>query len=410
LHQYLSLFRNHPDGNSCADNDEEHPRHYLETKSVLRQIAGIGSDFVIIAQRTGEVDDCSFSTPEFRGLKSEDLLAGGFLERVHVADRPACLGALNRACHDGEKINIELRLRCLSSEHASECFCWIEMTCSAFQTVKNSETDEAGSVLCVSRDITYWKEREQELIARERAAQEAIETKSRFLSNMSHELRTPLNAIIGFSEMMKLPGITEQNEQQMVEYAGIIHDSGRHLLGVVNDVFDMSQLEVGKYKLDPQIFRVADLVSTGVDLVQLEAENKGVRFVVGDFDHALQMSADWRVCRQALVELLAGYLKCEPESGRVHLAIRSDADLLELIVTGSPFDGGAELPRFSVGAQLQGFVDLLHGCLHVTTNATGQNEVTLRLQRGLPVDVELSSVVPIDNLADRGSQRFKLTA
>ena len=81
------------------------------------------------------------------------------------------------------------------------------------------------------------------------AAIELSQTKSTFLAQMSHELRTPLNAIIGFSEIMKM-GMLGEIQEQYKEYADNIHDSGQHLLAIVNNVLDMAKLENGEYYLD----------------------------------------------------------------------------------------------------------------------------------------------------------------
>jgi len=78
----------------------------------------------------------------------------------------------------------------------------------------------------------------------------ASRAKSEFLSNMSHELRTPLNAIIGFSELMQHVGANEGMDPKVLEYACHISQAGRHLLGIVNDILDMSKIESGTFALD----------------------------------------------------------------------------------------------------------------------------------------------------------------
>lgn len=413
MHQYFSLFRGHLSadqaGVSCVEHDGNVHNNSLENNDTLRQIAKVGSDFVTVHRRTGDVDDCSFSTQNFHGLQQGDLLDGGFMERVHIADRPACLGAFSRACHDGGKVHVELRLRCPSPDRASDFFRWIEMTCTAFEADEHDMSGER-QVLCVNRDITRWKQREEQLMALEQTAQESIETKTRFLSNMSHELRTPLNAIIGFSEMMKLPGITAQNEQQMVEYAGIIHESGRHLLGVVDEVLDMSQLEAGEYKVNPEIFNLADLVNASVELVQFEAEEKSVRVIIHGLDETLQMNADLRACKLALVELLAGRIKMASVRDKIHLAIKTDEHFIIFVATGSQLHHEKEFCSFSVGRQLQKFVGLLQGSLHVELNDAGQDEVALRLPTGLPSRSTVSNIVSIEHRVDCVSPPLKKTA
>ena len=311
LRQYFSLFANtafkSTKGAQIARESTENG-YSLEHNDALRQIAGAGCDLVSMHHRTGEVIDCSFSDLTFHGLERGDLQGAAFLERVHIADRPAFLGALSQACHGNEKVRVELRLSCPSMDGAADYFCWIEMACSSLREPGRRDDEGGAPVMCVTRDITHFKEREQELIDLQRETLETLEIKTRLLSNMSHELRTPLNAIIGFSEMMKLPGITAQNEQQMVEYAGFINDSGRHLLGVVDEVFEFSQLAEGQSRGAPRNFSLGDLVSASMELVQLEAEEKKQRLVIGEYDEALEMNADWQVCKQVLVALLVAQI------------------------------------------------------------------------------------------------------
>ena len=94
-------------------------------------------------------------------------------------------------------------------------------------------------------------------------AQEANRAKSAFLANMSHELRTPLNAIMGFSEVMMDQHLGPINNARYLSYSADIHASGRHLLGIINDVLDLAKIESGKMSLDDaEEFALAPSLST----------------------------------------------------------------------------------------------------------------------------------------------------
>ncbi len=367
----------------------------LDSGFSLQKIVRLGSDFVALVQRTGEVDDCSFSNAHFHGLDKSDLLDSGFMELVHIGDRPACLAAFSQAVHEKQRVQVELRLRCHPNEDTSNYFRWIELVCSPVQSAQNEQ------VLCLARDISHWKEREAQLIAREQAAHDQIETKTRLLVNMSHELRTPLNTIIGFSQMMKLPGITVQNERQMVEYAGIIFDSGQDLLGVVDEVLDMSQFDAGEYELAPEIFSVSDLVSASVELVQLEAKEKNVRFLITGHEDDPQMNADLAACKQALCELLASQIN-GAAGGRVHLKVKMGEGTVRFVVTASVLDAGDQIAVFKSGLQLRNFVDVLSGGLNVTSSQSNRNEVVLELPQNLCSDKKVCNIV---SLAPKGNER-----
>jgi len=103
----------------------------------------------------------------------------------------------------------------------------------------------------------------------ERTAQLAVANrhKSEFLANMSHELRTPLNAIIGFSEALREKMFGELNAKQE-EYLNDIHDSGRHLLSLINDILDLSKVEAGRMDLDVSMFAAQDALNAALSLVR----------------------------------------------------------------------------------------------------------------------------------------------
>ena len=113
-----------------------------------------------------------------------------------------------------------------------------------------------------------------------RRAEAANIAKSRFLATMSHELRTPLNAILGFSEVMKCELLGPMQNENYKEYAGNIHDSGRHLLQLINEILDLSRIEAGRYELHEEPVRLTDIVEDCLRLLMLRAESKGLQVVL----------------------------------------------------------------------------------------------------------------------------------
>lgn len=179
--------------------------------------------------------------------------------------------------------------------------------------------DEDGKVtgfLQTGLDITAHRRSEEKLLQAKLEAEAASCTKSEFLANMSHELRTPLNSIIGFSDILIERVFGELNEKQL-KYVNNISGSGKHLLGLINDILDLSKVEAGKMDLHYSEFTVdsvfEEVKSTLFPLAQ--AKSLEINFVVGpDFG---DIQADRSRLIQILYNLVSNAIKFTPEGGRV---------------------------------------------------------------------------------------------
>jgi signal transduction histidine kinase/DNA-binding response OmpR family regulator len=168
------------------------------------------------------------------------------------------------------------------------------------------------------------------------AAEAANQAKSTFLANMSHELRTPLNAIIGYSEMLQEEVIDNGNEELTPDLQKI-HGAGRHLLGLINDILDISKIEAGKMDLFYETFAIRDLLSDVMGMITPLAEKNNNRFVVDAPPDLGLMEADQTKVRQVLFNLLANACKFT-EGGLVTLNItttdegRSTTEVSETVI------------------------------------------------------------------------------
>jgi two-component system, cell cycle sensor histidine kinase PleC len=157
----------------------------------------------------------------------------------------------------------------------------------------------------------------EELSAARHVAETANRTKSLFLAQMSHELRTPLNAINGFSEIIREQIVGPIGEPRYVEYAGLIHTAGRHLLNLINDLLDLSKIEAGKMELEPERIDVTAFTDGCLDYVREAARTKHIALGSTNDDASLWFQADARLAKQALLNLLSNALKYTPEGGKV---------------------------------------------------------------------------------------------
>ena len=185
-----------------------------------------------------------------------------------------------------------------------------------------------------------------------RRAEGANVAKSRFLATMSHELRTPLNAILGFSEVMKAEILGPMQNPTYKEYASNIHDSGRHLLHLINEILDLSRIEAGRYELNEEPSRLIDIAEDCHRLLKLRAESKGLRIVLDFEDHLPQIWVDERAIRQICLNLLSNALKFTPKGGTITIRIAMTESGGQLV---SVKDTGPGIPKDEIPKVLQAF-------------------------------------------------------
>jgi two-component system cell cycle sensor histidine kinase PleC len=185
-----------------------------------------------------------------------------------------------------------------------------------------------------------------------RRAEAANRAKSRFLATMSHELRTPLNAIMGFSEVMKAELLGPVTNKTYLEYSENIHESGRHLLQLINEILDLSRIEAGRYELHEEPIRLVDIADDCRRLLKLRAESKGLR-VIEDYDEDLpQVWADQRAIRQICLNLLSNSLKFTPKGGQVTLTVAATTDGGQMLCVS---DNGPGIPQDEIPKVLEAF-------------------------------------------------------
>jgi signal transduction histidine kinase len=159
-------------------------------------------------------------------------------------------------------------------------------------------------------------------------AERANRAKSEFLANMSHELRTPLNAIIGFSEMLE-SGYGGTLSERQASYTKDIHDSGQHLLQIINNVLDMSKVEAGQYQLYETAVDLRDVARSSIAIVAGRAREQGLSLEL-EIDGSLPcVMADERTLRQVLLNLLSNAVKFTHNGGTVTVkgGVQPDGDL-----------------------------------------------------------------------------------
>ncbi|MGI9386858.1 MAG: PAS domain-containing sensor histidine kinase, partial [Methyloligellaceae bacterium] len=286
-----------------------------------RLLAENANDMITRHDEKGRVVFASRAAQALLGGAVRKVLGDGLFEHVHVADRPAYLSALSRCRIHNKPIAVEFRAhRARLSEPAR--YVWVEMRCQPMPRMEGAET---GGIVAVTRDISARKEQEQILLRARTEAESASRAKTQFLAGMSHELRTPLNAIIGFSEILDRELFGALGQERYRDYARLIHESGEHLLNVVNDILDMSKIEAGKFSVQKEPFDAGALVKSCRDIMLHTAEQKGLSLEVDAMQDIPALAADKRACKQMLLNVLSNAIKFTESGGWVRLSASVEA-------------------------------------------------------------------------------------
>ena len=308
-----------------------------------RLLAENATDMITRHDERGRVAFASPAALELTGEPAQKLVGDGLFERVHVADRPAYLTALSRALANKETMTVEFRIRRASPAEAPR-YVWVEMRC---RPLTPSEAPEQRlGIVAVTRDISERKAQEAELTRMRDEAESISRAKTQFLANMSHELRTPLNAVIGFSEILASELYGALGEARYRDYARLIHESGEHLLAVVNDILDMSKIETGKFKLVKEPFEVAGLVKSCCEIMRHAAEQQQLSLIMDIASDIPELHADKRACKQMLINVIANAIKFTDPGGYVRVSARVQAGNVELTVGDNGIGiAEADLPK-----------------------------------------------------------------
>ena len=331
-----------------------------------------------VLDRTGRI--LSAAGAPMAGFTPADLEGRSLGHLVAEADLPTLAAALHDAARSG------LGGAYVTTPGDSDG--WLEISLRA---------GEDGQLVAAVRDAReqFLRERRQE--AARLAAEQQNAGKSRFLANMSHELRTPLNAIMGFSDIMRQRLFGPLGDRY-AEYAELIHESGSHLLELINDVLDMSKIEAERFELSIETFDAGDAIEAVLRLMRGQADRAGVHLRSALPPMPLFADADRRAVKQIALNLISNALKFTPRGGSVTVTLQATGDTLELVVAdtgvgiakddlerlGQPFEQAGDAEQRAAGSGLglslvRAFARLHGGDMTVESAMGEGTAVTVRL-------------------------------
>jgi cell cycle sensor histidine kinase DivJ len=300
-----------------------------------RFLAENAHDLITRHTADGRIHYASPASARLLGYRPDELIGRTLTDLTHPDDAVVVSTAFASA-GEGKAAAAELRLAIKDGGYA-----WGEFRCRP----ASASGDAMGDIVAVTRDVAERKAYERDLIQARDLAEDASRAKSRFLANMSHELRTPLNAILGFSEVM-----THQMfgpiGTRYVDYAQLIHESGGHLLGLINAILDMSKIEAGRFRLQPEHFDLSEVAVQALRFVRFLADRNGVALEEAIDPVVHEVVADKRAVTQILINLLSNGVKFTPRGGMVRIAATLVGHDVEISVadTGVGIDN-ADLKR-----------------------------------------------------------------
>jgi PAS domain S-box-containing protein len=262
-----------------------------------------------------------YLSPRVREIANFDFMAsrmpaGRWLTFIHSEDAPAYRDAIG-AHFRGETEFFQCEYRILGSDNV---YRWVLDRGLALRGPDGRVHRMAGSI----GDISPRKEAERRIVEAKEAAELANRAKTDFLANISHELRTPLNAIIGFSEVMRDELFGPVENERYRNYLRDIHESGSHLLCLINDILDVAKAEAGKIELIEEAFDVTATVESCTRLVQERAQQGLIALTVEVADGLPMLWADQRKMRQVILNILSNSVKFTPEGGCIKLSATAD--------------------------------------------------------------------------------------
>jgi len=281
------------------------------TDALMRQVVETSYDGLLIIDEHGKVRSANPAAERMLGQRGHEIVGAHFFDVIATPSHQPPIHSLSRMVYADRPSQVEL-----TRPDGSTLIADVALT--------RLPDQPNAAFVALLHDVTDMKMREAELRAARDQAEAASNSKSQFLANMSHELRTPLNAVIGFSEIMKTELLGPIGTETYRGYSHSIHDSAKHLLGIINDILDISSIESGSPRLYEGIHVPEHICQSVVALVAGRADVAQVKLAINVDPDTDLLYADGRMMKQMLINLVGNAIK-----------FSSKGDLVEIRVTAA---------------------------------------------------------------------------
>ena len=293
---------------------EERTKQLAESELNFRTMAESMPQIVWICDKEGQNIYFNRQWTEYTGLSLEESYGSGWNKPFHPDDQKLAWNAWQEAIKKNGTYSLECRLRRADGEYLwwlvrgvpaldqdGKIYKWFG-TCTNIDEIKRTEAELIEHRHHLEELVD---KRTLELESAKAAAEEATRAKSAFLASMSHEIRTPLNGVLGMAMLLRRSGVSEEQS----EFLNKIDASGKHLLSVINDILDLSKIEVGKLELEETDFVLDEVLKSVSAVVGTAIEAKGLTFDINCGGLPQYLRGDPTRLAQALVNYLNNALK-----------------------------------------------------------------------------------------------------
>lgn len=301
---------------SDQEDNKKSIEEIKQSEEKYRTITENSYNLISLIEKDGNFSYCNNSYKEILGYSPNELIGKQCFNLIHPEEKDDIIQLFKKAIEDNIPSSaFQIKIVCSNGEY--------KLLNHRARVIRN-ENNEVYKILLIAQDITQQHKAEMELIIAKERAEESDRLKTSFLQNMSHEIRTPLNGILGFAELLNEDNL---NAEDVKKYSSIIMTSGNRLLGLINNIIDLSKIESGTISTHKSILSLNKLITDVSNQFLLKLEEKGIKLKIkNDSDNEeIFVESDLLKLHQILTNLLSNAVKFT-QKGEIEIGFTINGD------------------------------------------------------------------------------------